>query len=203
TAMQGLVVSAKEWRTWMLVILYFTTFGGFLALTAWFPTYWSELHGLEGRMAGVMTASFSLLASAIRVPGGTWADRLGGEKVAAASLGTLLLGAVVLTLTTNFYFALVAELLVGIGMGVNNAAVFKMVPHYVHHAVGGAAGWVGGLGAFGGFVVPPLLGKFVDMEGDIGYAHGFVVYIGLALVCLAVAGVLRMTYSDQEHEQAA
>ncbi|NIW47924.1 MAG: MFS transporter, partial [candidate division Zixibacteria bacterium] len=32
----GLIKAAKIWRTWPLVFLYFTTFGGFLALTAWF-----------------------------------------------------------------------------------------------------------------------------------------------------------------------
>ena len=49
-------------------------------------------------------------------------------------------------------------MLIGLGMGLANAAVFKMVPKYVPHAVGGASGLVGGLGALGGFVIPPFLG---------------------------------------------
>ena len=51
-------------------------------------------------------------------------------------------------------------------MGLANAAVFKMVPKYVPHAVGGASGLVGGLGALGGFVIPPVLGLFAGALGD-------------------------------------
>jgi NNP family nitrate/nitrite transporter-like MFS transporter len=75
-------------------------------------------------------------------------------------------------------------------MGVNNAAVFWMVPRYVPEAVGGASGWVGGLGALGGFAVPPLLGQFVEWFGPVGYARGYVVYVVLAIVSLALTGLL-------------
>ena len=44
----------------------------------------------------------------------------------------------------DFYRDLAGELLIALGMGVGNAAVFKMVPKYVPDAVGGAAGLVGG-----------------------------------------------------------
>jgi len=87
--------------------------------------------------------------------------------------------------------SVLAEIVMAAGMGVNNAAVFKLVPQEVPEAVGGAAGWVGGLGAFGGFAVPPLMGTFVRGEQLSGYATGFVVLVGLALVSLAVAYWLR------------
>jgi NNP family nitrate/nitrite transporter-like MFS transporter len=79
-----------------------------------------------------------------------------------------------------------------IGMGVGNAAVFKLVPQYVPQAVGGAAGWVGGLGAFGGFAIPPLLGAFVRALGKTGYARGFLVFVALAGLALLMAWVLKM-----------
>lgn len=37
-----------------------------------------------------------------------------------------------------------------------------------------------GLGAFGGFVIPPLLGGMVSAYGMKGYATGFVVFVALA-----------------------
>jgi NNP family nitrate/nitrite transporter-like MFS transporter len=37
---ESLRISARTWKTWALVWVYFTTFGGFIALTAWLPTYW-------------------------------------------------------------------------------------------------------------------------------------------------------------------
>lgn len=190
SAIEALTYSARNWKTWALVGLYFTTFGGFLALTAWLPTYWQSFMESSEKLAGFLTAGFSLLASLIRVPGGSWADRFGGERVLALSMLSLLVGALILTFTQVFGLAVAGELLVGIGMGVGNAAVFKLVPKEVPEAVGGAAGWVGGLGAFGGFVVPPVLGHFVASEGPIGYAHGFSVYIALAIVCLGITWLL-------------
>lgn len=56
----------------------------------------------------------------------------------------LLAGALLLTLSGAFGLSVTGEVLMALGMGVNNAAVFKLVPQEVPHAVGGAAGWVGG-----------------------------------------------------------
>ena len=77
--------------------------------------------------------------------------------------------------------------LLALGMGTINAAVFKLMPQYVPNAVGGAAGWIGGLGAFGGFAIPPVMGAFVRAIGPRGYATGFVVFILLAALSLAIA----------------
>lgn len=192
SALHTLLESAKTWRTWPLVVLYFTTFGGFLALTAWLPTYWQSYFDTSHWTAVILTASFSLFSSLIRVPGGSWADKLGGELVASVSLATLLVGALIMTFSASFAGSVAGEMLVAAGMGVNNAAVFRMVPHYVPDAVGGAAGWVGGLGALGGFAVPPLLGRFVELMGSVGYARGFVVYVGLAVLSLLLTGLLRL-----------
>lgn len=203
TAKEALVHSARVWKTWALVGLYFTTFGGFLALTAWLPTYWLSYFGTSMKMAGVLTAGFSLLASFIRVPGGSWSDRFGGERVLALSMLSLLVGAVIMTLSGAFGASVAGEILIGIGMGVGNAAVFKLVPKEIPDAVGGAAGWVGGLGAFGGFVVPPILGHFVAAQGKIGYAHGFSVYIGLSVLCLGITWILSAAGRRRHAAQAA
>jgi len=189
--LDSLKISAGKGRTWGLVVIYFTTFGGFIALTAWFPTYWRLYYGLSPVMAGVLTAVYSLLTSAIRVWGGGLSDRLGGEKVAAISLATLLLGSTIVTLSLNLYLSLVGSIVMAVGMGIANAAVFKLVPAYVPEAVGGAAGWVGGLGAFGGFAIPPIMGLIASRMGAIGYVRGFLVFILLAMVCLLTVYLLR------------
>jgi NNP family nitrate/nitrite transporter-like MFS transporter len=175
-------------RTWVLVALFFTSFGGFLALTVWLPSYWTAIHGMDVQSAGVVTAvAFTLLAALIRIPGGVLSDRIGGELTAIASF--LLVGIAALTLVTarEYTVALAATILLAIGMGVANAAVFQLVPAYVPEAVGGASGLVGGLGAFGGFVIPPVLGAFVDLSGTAGYATGFVVFVALALVSVVLS----------------
>jgi len=195
---EALKISAKIGRTWALVFLYFTSFGGFLALTTWFPTYWRIFHGFDIKMAGFLGGvGFSLIASFIRVYGGHLSDKFGGEKTAIMSYSLVLLGALVLMFSTAFFPALIGELLIALGMGIANAAVFKLVAKYVPEAVGGASEWVGGLGAFGGFVMPPILGIFVDKMGDIGYARGFVVYLILAILCITIAMMLKNRYSRE------
>ena len=74
--------------------------------------------------------------------------------------------------------------------GFANAAVFKLVPKYSPMAVGGAAGIVGGLGAFGGFVIPPLMGLFIKISGTAGYGQGFMVFLVLGVLSLVLFGVL-------------
>ncbi len=77
------------------------------------------------------------------------------------------------------------------GMGICNAAVFKIVPQAVPQAVGGAAGWVGGLGAFGGFAIPPAMAFAVHDLGTPGYAIGFVTFVFLTLFSLSMAWILK------------
>ncbi len=184
--------SASKSSTWILVVVYFTTFGGFIALTAWFPTYWALFYGLSPMMAGVLTAAYSILTSAIRVWGGKLADQFGGEKVAQMSLVTLTMGALVISFSQNLYLSLFAAIVMAVGMGIANAAVFKLVPAYVPEAVGGAAGWVGGLGAFGGFVIPPVLGLIVAKAGSVGYIRGFIVFVVLAVISWLMVKTLQL-----------
>lgn len=193
----SLVNSAKIKNTWALVVLYFTTFGGFIALTAWFPTYWSEFQHFAPVKAGIFTAIFSILASAIRVPGGTIADRFGGEKVALFSMIAILMAAAVLSFPNSIAVSVVAVLLLASGMGIANAAVFKLVPVYVPNAVGGAAGWVGGLGAFGGFALPPVMGLIAGAYGDIGYARGFIVFVALSAMNMLIIRFLIKTRNSK------
>jgi len=65
------------------------------------------------------------------------------------------------------------------------------------------AGWVGGLGALGGFVVPPMLGRIAQKMGSVGYARGYVVYVGLALASLLFTGLLYATRHGVRHAAPA
>ena len=189
--------SAKHIQTWALVSLYFVSFGGFLALTGWFIVFWQNSYDMEVRQAGLLMAfGFSILASVIRIFGGTLSDKIGGELVSIMAFATVLVGAILIISAgnSNFALSLTGEVLMGAGMGIANGSVFKLVPKYVPHATGGAAGWVGGLGAFGGFVVPPILGLFVQNYGVIGYSKGFIVYVVLAIFAIIISVILWKFY---------
>jgi len=197
--LDSLRISLRTWKTWALVCIYFSTFGGFIALTAWLPTYWKSFYGLTPLTAGLLTALYSILTSLVRIGGGILSDELreGGENTAILSLQIMLMGALVMTMSQQFELAVPGVVLLAFGMGLCNAAVFKLVPQEVPQAVGGAAGWVGGLGAFGGFLIPLMLGYAVRDLGNRGYAIGFIVFIFLALLSLSLVWVLKYTRDAQ------
>lgn len=187
----SLKISARNWKTWILVGLYFTSFGGFIALAPWFPKYWLSLYSTGNfdlsiasiAIGSALAGMFVIIGSIARIYAGNIADKITGEKTTLLGIIVLLAGSVIMTLTMQFTWSIIALIIMALGMGIMNAAVFKMVPKYVPDAVGGAAGWVGGLGAFGGFVIPPIMGYFVDTYKKPGYAYGFVVFIILCIIC--------------------
>lgn len=187
----SLILSARNRKTWALVAIYFTTFGGFIAMTAWLPVYWTSFYSATPILAGALAGVYSVVTSLVRVGGGYLSDRIGGETTGILALGIMLAGSVLMTLSGDFRLSVAAEILMGIGMGVANAAVFKLVAQEVPEAVGGAAGWVGGLGAFGGFAIPPLMGIIVQVQGTQGYANGFVIFVFLAMASLLLVGILK------------
>ncbi|WP_304605687.1 MFS transporter [Actinotalea lenta] len=190
-AWEGLKHAARIPATWVLTFFYFLSFGGFLAFTSWLPTFWHAMYGSELRTAGLLTASFSLLSALIRVPGGILSDRVSIRFALAGNFVLMLLGTVVLAFSGSFVLSLIATMAVGAGMGLQNAIVFKLLPRYIPDAVGGASGWIGGLGALGGFVIPPVMGIVTGaVGGAVGYARGFLPFAVLVAVALPVVALL-------------
>ena len=191
TTWGGLKRAAGESATWALVYFYFISFGGFLALTAWLPTYWTQTHAVAFTTAGLLTLMFSLLTALIRVPGGMLSDRISIRYALTGNFVVIILGALLVAFSGSFAVAVIATVMIAAGMGLQNAIVFKLVAFYVPRAVGGASGWVGGLGALSGFILPPIMGAIAGAAGgDLAYARGFLVIAGLAIAGIAVVGWL-------------
>ncbi|SDK36225.1 MFS transporter [Natronorubrum texcoconense] len=196
-AMESIREAATIRRSWLLTAMFFVSFGGYLALTVWYPSYWSNLHGLDVQTAGIVTAlAFTLSSPLFRASGGAISDRFGGEETTIASFVVVVIATLALVVTRDLYLAIAATVFLGAGMGIASAAIYQLLPKYVPEAVGGASGLIGGIGGFGGFVVPPILGLFVDVQGVSGYATGFVVYLVLGVVSLAIAGLLYQSRSS-------
>jgi NNP family nitrate/nitrite transporter-like MFS transporter len=105
---------------------------------------------------------------------------------------SILIGSIIVGfLGGNNLFAFLGVVFLAFGMGLNNAAVFKIVPKVLPQAVGGASGLIGGLGALGGFVIPPILGKIADMMVKSGYYTGFFVFTGLAITGIIFIFILQ------------
>ena len=67
-AMDSIRKAGADWRTWVLTYFYFIFFGGFIALTVRFPTFWTGLFKISMVQAGLFTAAFSLSASLCGLP---------------------------------------------------------------------------------------------------------------------------------------
>lgn len=167
--------------TWPLTFLYFISFGGFLALVAWLPSFWVGTFHVPLVKAGLFTLLFTLTTSLIRIVGGWLADRISPTLVIAGSLLAVAFGAAFVTQSGTVTDAMISVLLIAVGMGIQNGAVFKIVPFRIPHAVGGAAGIIGGLGALGGFIIPPVMA----MVGGVHHApSSFIILTILALMGL-------------------
>jgi NNP family nitrate/nitrite transporter-like MFS transporter len=188
--------STNKW-TWVLVFLYTVSYGGgFTALSTWYPTYWSVFHDMTLSTAGLFAGIFVVYGSLVRIPGGSLSDRFGGEDVAVVSFAIMVVGAGIVTFSETVVPSFVGMMVLGTGMGVVNAAIFELVPKYVPEAVGGASGWIGGIGGAGTLTVLPILGVFVDIYGEIGYARGFAVVAVLSSICVGIAVALKFVGPD-------
>lgn len=195
----SLKTSASNQRTWILVFLYTVSFGGgFTSLSAWFPTYWEQFHEVGLSTAGLLAGIFIVYGSLIRVPAGSVSDRFGGENVAIVSFGIMALGGVIMSVVTGFWAAVLGMMVLGTGMGIANAAVFELVPKFVPEAVGGASGWISGIGGGGTLVILPVMGLFVDAYGEIGYARGFAVFVLLSALCVGIAIALKVVVPEPD-----
>ncbi|MHB8147531.1 MAG: MFS transporter [Vulcanimicrobiaceae bacterium] len=204
SALEGLRRAAAEPAAWALVVFYFTSFGGFLALTAWLPSYWHAMYNVTLVQGGLLTLVFAVLTSVVRVPGGILADRLPIKYALQGNFALIGLGSLAVVFSGSWALSFAAMLAIAVGMGLQNAIVFKLLPRYVPHAVGSAAGLVGGLGAFGGFVIPPLMGAIAGAIGTPdGFARGFLVLVALTAVDLAVVLMLGLHIQHSRPELAS
>lgn len=171
--------AAKNSATWSLTALYFTGFGGFLALLVWLPSFWHSVYGLSLVTVGTISLGFTIVASMARIIGGWLQDRTGPRSLIPLTITTIALSSVIMGLHLSLIGALLDLTLLAIGLGLQNGATFKLVSYWIPNSVGGASGWIGGIGALGGFIFPPLMAWFA-IQGSTSF--GFFVLTAGALL---------------------
>lgn len=168
---------------WVLSLFYFLTFGGFVALALFMPTFLRELFNLTPTDAGARTAGFVVLATLVRPVGGILADKVGGAKVLTVVFVGIAILALFLSFTSITLFT-IGALGTATFLGLGNGAVFKLVPQYFPKETGTVTGLVGTFGGLGGFFPPIGLG-LVKEETD-SYLIGFALLSAFSLMCLVV-----------------
>ncbi len=180
----------SDGRSWILSLYYFLTFGGFVAMGVYLPIFLTEMFKLTPQNAGLRTAGFIVLATAMRPVGGTLADEVGGGTILKWVFPFVAVMAIFLACPMMVTFT-IGALGMAAAIGLGNGAVFKLVPEYFPNSVGSVTGLVGAAGGLGGFFPPLLLGFVKQQTGS--FTIGFVLLGVFALACFAVVARARFS----------
>ncbi|MFZ2492890.1 MAG: MFS transporter [Thermoanaerobaculia bacterium] len=187
-------------RSWILSSYYFLTFGGFVAMAVYLPTFLTEIFSLTPADAGMRTAGFVLLATAMRPLGGMLADRFGGERILAFVFPGTAMAALLMAGPTSIITFTIGALGMAAAIGLGNGAVFKLVPQYFPTTVGSVTGLVGAAGGLGGFFPPLLLGFIRRSTGS--FTIGFVLLAAFAASCVLTLWLTRAKVSETATAEA-
>ncbi|MET0343199.1 MAG: MFS transporter [Polyangiales bacterium] len=187
-----------ELRVWRFGLYYVVVFGAYVALSVWLPNYYASVYKLSLSQSALLTALFIFPASLLRPLGGYLSDRYGARSVTYTVFVVMTLASILLsvmppqTLGLWAFFVLIEVL--GVGMGVGKASVYKYVPSYYPRDVGSVGGVVGTLGGLGGFLLPLGFGYFEELTGraeSCFWMVGFVTLTSWIALFVVVGGIKR------------
>jgi NNP family nitrate/nitrite transporter-like MFS transporter len=179
---------------WAFSLIYVITFGGFIGLASFLPTYFYDQFKVTKIEAGQLTMLATLMGSAVRVVGGALSDRIGGVNTLTVVLAT----AAITLLACGFAGgSLVATTLLFMlcfaAFGAGNGALFQLVPLRWPLSTAVAGSMIGEIGALGGGFMPNAMGQSLQHTGS--YLWGFVAFALLALVMLAMLRVVQIRWT--------
>ncbi len=179
---------------WAFSLIYAVTFGGFIGLATFLPTYYYDQFSVSKVQAGQLTMLAAFMGAALRIFGGWISDRWGGVNTLSVVLVTV---AVTLALCGLAGNSLVATTLLVMlcfaALGAGNGALFQLVPLRWPLATAVAGSMIGEIGALGGGLVPNAMGLSKQYAGS--YLWGFLVFAGLSLVMLAMLRVMQIRWT--------
>jgi MFS transporter, NNP family, nitrate/nitrite transporter len=179
---------------WAFSLIYVITFGGFIGLASFLPTYFYDQFKVTKVEAGQLTMLATLMGSAVRVVGGYISDRIGGINTLSFVLVAVMVCLVLcglagtsLVATTLLFMACFAAL------GAGNGALFQLVPLRWPVTTAVAGSMIGEVGALGGGFIPNAMGQSKQLTGT--YLWGFVAFAVLALIMLIMLRVMQMRWT--------
>jgi NNP family nitrate/nitrite transporter-like MFS transporter len=179
---------------WAFSLIYVVTFGGFIGLSSFLPTYFYDQFKVTKVEAGQLTMLATLMGSAVRVVGGWISDRVGGIHTLT---GVLLLIAVTLVLCglagSSLTITTLLFMLCFAALGAGNGALFQLVPLRWPLTTAVAGSMIGEVGALGGGFLPNAMGLSKQYTGT--YLWGFVSFTLLALAMLLMLRVVQIRWT--------
>ena len=179
---------------WAFSLIYVITFGGFIGLASFLPTYFYDQFKVTKIQAGQLTMLATLMGSAVRVVGGYVSDRIGGiNTLSGVLMGvciTLVLcglaGQSVVVTTLLFMLCFAA-------LGAGNGALFQLVPLRWPMSTAVAGSMIGEIGALGGGFIPNAMGQSKQLTGS--YLWGFVAFALLAATMLLMLRFVQIRWT--------
>ena len=179
---------------WAFSLIYIITFGGFIGLASFLPTYFYDQFKVTKVEAGQLTMLATLMGSAVRVAGGYISDRIGGINTLS---GVLVLVAITLVLcglaSTSVAVTTLLFMLCFAALGAGNGALFQLVPLRWPLSTAVAGSMIGEIGALGGGLIPTAMGLSKQYGGS--YMWGFAGFAACALVVLVMLRAMQIRWT--------
>ncbi len=201
------LVIVRRKHTWIMSYIYIGTFGSFIGYSAAFPLL------IKTQFPSV-TVSIAflgpLVGSLIRPVGGLLADRIGGAKVTFwnfVAMGAATIGVMYFIESKSFAGFLAMFLVLFVTTGIGNGSTYRMIPSIFREeklaaakgtgeagrvaAIKAAAlesaaalGFIGAIGACGGYLIPRGFGASIAATG--GPFLALEIYLLFYMSCLAL-----------------
>ena len=179
---------------WVFSLIYVITFGGFIGLASFLPTYFYDQFKVSKVEAGQLTMLATLMGSAVRVVGGYVSDKIGGISTLTGVLGLVAVSLVLCGLSsTSVAVTTLLFMLCFAALGAGNGALFQLVPLRWPLTTAVAGSMIGEVGALGGSFIPNAMGQSKQLADT--YLWGFVAFAVLALGVLAVLQVVQIRWT--------
>ena len=179
---------------WGFSILYAITFGGFIGLITFLPSYYYDQFGVTKVQAGQLTMLAAFMGAATRVFGGWISDHWGGINTLTAVLVVIASSLVLCGLAGGSLVATTLLLLVCFAaLGAGNGALFQLVPLRWPVTTAVAGSMIGEVGALGGGLVPNVMGLSKQYAGT--YLWGFVLFAVLTLGALTMMRSMQIRWT--------
>jgi MFS transporter, NNP family, nitrate/nitrite transporter len=179
---------------WAFSLIYVVTFGGFIGLASFLPTYYYDQFGVSKVQAGQLTMLAAFMGAALRVFGGWISDRFGGINTLNIVLVTVAITLVMCSLATGSLAATtLLVMLCFAALGAGNGALFQLVPLRWSTTTAVAGSMIGEIGALGGSLVPTSMGMSKQYAGT--YAYGFILFAVLAVAMLLMLRAMQVRWT--------
>ncbi|NVH71084.1 NarK/NasA family nitrate transporter [Paraburkholderia sp. JPY432] len=164
-----------ERDTWVIMLVYSITFGGFVGMSSYVSLLLTNLYQLSKIDAGLFMALLAATGAMVRPLGGLIADRVSGVRALTVLLAIIAIcDFLFATAMPSFAGGIALLLCMYVAFGLGNGATFQLVPHRWAGRTGLMSGIVGAAGGIGGFYLPVVMGIAKESTGS--YQMGFATF---------------------------